>query len=159
MGERMTTAEACARLWHMNQKYGDQPYFVHLQAVHDVLVEFGQMDEDLLAAAWLHDILKDTDYPVRSLAAAFGPHVANLVWAVTGFGSNRKARAEDTARKIYAYPAAATLKCADRIANVRASIGTDKMQMYLKAWADFNRQIVYPFAPIMMEAELVRLHN
>ena len=147
-----------AMRYHADQMYGDKPYEVHLQAVRDVLVEFGYIQEDLLCAAWLHDIIEDTDCPVKLLADRFGPEVVNLVWAVTGFGVNRKARAEDAYRKMQHEPRAVILKCADRIANMRASIGSDKEQMYLKAWPDFSTKLVSGM-PIAMFDALFKLHN
>ena len=47
---------------------------------------------------------------------------------------------------------------ADRIANVRASIGTDKMQMYLKAWPEFKSAVAC-HGPSSMYYELERLHT
>lgn len=142
--------------FHGDQRYGDKPYEVHLQAVRDVLVEFGHKDDDILAAAWLHDIIEDTDCPARLVAEKFGAEVMNMVWAVTGFGVNRKARAEDAYAKLEHNDRAVILKCADRIANTRASIGTDKEQMYAKAFGGFI-QALEPWIPADMLAELLTI--
>ena len=151
-------AYVVAMKFHGDQMYGDKPYEVHLQAVRDVLVEFGYKDEEMLAAAWLHDILEDTDYPVKDLAFKFGGDVTAMVWAVSGFGPNRSARAMDAYVKIRMQSKAATLKAADRIANMRASKGTNLEQMYLKAWPDFNKWIGW-LIPNAMRVELEKLHN
>jgi len=150
-------AYTVAMKYHGDQKYGDKPYEVHLQAVRDVLVEFGYKDETILAAAWLHDILEDTDCPVREIASKFGVDVLAYVWAVSGFGHNRAARAMDAYVKIRKESMAATLKAADRIANMRASKGTDLEQMYLKAWPDFQKWIGW-LIPSAMWLELEELH-
>ena len=150
-----------AMRWHGEQMYGGKPYEFHLQAVRDALVEFGHKDEDLLCAAWLHDIIEDTDCPVRHIADSFGPNVLHLVWMVTGFGKNRKERAADMYAKMDAFAdlPPKLLKCADRIANMRASKGTDLEQMYLKAWKDFYSNVACYLPRGLMMDELIRLHE
>lgn len=143
---------------HGEQMYGDKPYEFHLQAVRDVLVEFGYTDELYLAAAWLHDILEDTDYPARKIYEQFGSTVLNMVWAVTGFGPNRQDRADCVYRKINGFQNGAILKAADRIANMRASIGTNKEQMYHKAWPGFKEHVLL-WTPPNLRQELIRLHE
>ena len=54
-----------------------------------------------------------------------GVHVADLVWAVTGVGANRKERNQSIYDKIKNYPMAAVLKTADRIADLRGEFGYD----------------------------------
>ena len=147
-----------AMRYHGEQMYGDKPYEVHLQAVRNVLVEFGHKDPLMLASAWLHDILEDTDYPVRALANNFGSEISDMVYAVSGFGANRKARAASAYVKIRKNPNAAILKAADRIANMRASKGGPHEQMYLKAWPDFEQWIGF-IIPSDMMRELERLHS
>jgi (p)ppGpp synthase/HD superfamily hydrolase len=109
-------------------------------AVRDVLRWAGFEDGHPLAiAAWLHDTVEDTGATREDVAARFGDDVAALVWAVTGIGKNRKERNEDAYAKIRAYPQAATLKLADRIANVEASANVpDKLAMYRNEWPAFR---------------------
>jgi (p)ppGpp synthase/HD superfamily hydrolase len=125
---------------HEGQFYGKQPYTVHLVAVREVLRWAGFEDGHPLAiAAWLHDTVEDTGATREDVAARFGDDVAALVWAVTGIGKNRKERNEDAYAKIRAYPPAATLKLADRIANVEASANVpDKLAMYRNEWPAFR---------------------
>lgn len=112
---------------HADQKYGDQPYTVHLAAVRAVLSDFGLDPDggfslgDLCMAAWLHDVLEDTPTTAEQLELTFGSDVTKLVWAVTGEGANRKERVASAYRKIAEYPKALVLKLADRIANAEAS--------------------------------------
>lgn len=128
---------------HATQRYGNQPYTVHLAAVRGVLRWAGIEDDHPLAtAAWLHDTLEDTDATREELATRFGNEVADLVWAVTGVGKNRKERNENVYAKIRAYPQAATLKLADRIANVEAAVRVpDKLAMYRKEWPAFREAL------------------
>lgn len=101
------------------QRYGMKPYEVHLQAVRQVLADFGYTGR-LLVAAWAHDLIEDTPTTQEELEAIAGPEVAALVWAVTGVGNNRAQRWASVVPKIAALPEAAILKLADRIANVEA---------------------------------------
>ena len=54
------------------------PYIVHpLEAVE--IVSTMTKDQELLAAAALHDTVEDTDVTVEQIRAEFGPRVAELV--------------------------------------------------------------------------------
>lgn len=125
---------------HGGQQYGDRPYVVHLEAVRAVLHDFGH-DGEIAAAAWLHDVVEDTPTTREEVAERFGDEVASLVWAVTGVGSNRKERCASAYAKIRAFPAAATLKLADRIANVEASLGSPRLVMYRAEWPAFREAL------------------
>lgn len=117
-----------AALKHDGQLYGTLPYTVHLTAVRQVLADFGA-EPAVCVAAWLHDVLEDTDADRAELEAMFGDHVVDLVWAVTGEGRTRRERVASMHRKVVAAgPLAAELKLADRIANVEACVaaGTAK---------------------------------
>lgn len=138
-------AISLATIAHKHQKYGDDPYTAHLAHVYEVLTRFKVTDEDLLVAAWLHDILEDTTTTRSHLELTFGKNVADLVYKVTNeAGVNRKARHAATYPKIVADERAVTLKLADRIANTERSIETndDKLGMYAKEYPAF-REIMY----------------
>ncbi len=137
-------AKSHATLHHVIRKaqlYGNLPYTHHLEAVERVLREFGETRLELLAAAWLHDIVEDTDYKIRDVRENFGDRVAELVAAVTSEdGANRKIRNALTYPKIrMAGPDAIELKLADRIANVRNGGGS--VEMYKKEYAEFRHAL------------------
>lgn len=66
---------------HRNQmrKASDLPYFQHPASVVLILTRCGFRDEELLAAAALHDTIEDTDCTVESLAADFPNAVVRIV--------------------------------------------------------------------------------
>lgn len=136
---REDQARVFAQRAHGDQKYGDQPYIVHLAAVRTVLAEFG-FDGDYLVAAWLHDVLEDTKTTYRTLDAAFGLDVAMLVVAVTGNGANRKERNANVYEKLQMGPRAIPLKLADRIANGRSCMKNNKklLAMYQSEYPEFR---------------------
>lgn len=142
----LTSARQYATLHHVinnAQMYGVLPYTHHLQDVERVLREFGVTDVDMLAAAWLHDIVEDTDVKLRDVEENFGPNIARLVGAVTSEeGPNRKTRNALTYPKIRdAGEDAVQLKLADRIANVRN--GGASVEMYRKEYRDFRHALRY----------------
>lgn len=136
-------ARAFALKAHGNQKYGTEPYSVHLAAVRQVLADFGITNPFLLQAAWLHDTIEDTGTSRAEVVEAFGERVASLVWAVSGFGPNRRARNLDAYDKIqnFGNPWAAALKLADRIANAEAS-KKNKPDLW-KMYREEQRAFVY----------------
>lgn len=140
---------------HGDQRYGTEPYRVHLGAVVQVLRDF-EFGPDMLAAGWLHDTLEDTGVARIAVARQFGARVASLVDTVTGEGETRKDRNRVIYRKIAAFPAGAVLKLADRIANVEAAEpGSRHFHRYAKEQHGFERAI-RPRAPAEMWARLER---
>lgn len=147
-------AQSFATLHHVilgKQMYGVLPYTHHLQAVAEVLKRFGPTcsayggdlpptvtSDQMLCAAWLHDVVEDTDVKVRDIEETFGETVAQLVSAVTSEqGPNRKARNALTYPKIRAAGHyAIRLKLADRIANVEN--GGASVQMYKREYDEFR---------------------
>src|SRR5262249_7510334 len=65
------------------RKGTDIPYLTDPAAVALILVRAGFDDEATLAAALLHDVVEDTDWPAERLRAEFPPQVLEYVSAVT----------------------------------------------------------------------------
>lgn len=125
-------AKVLASKLHANQRYGVHPYIVHLAAVARKVEQAGGSPE-LIAAAWLHDSLEDTPITQDELRAQFGNTVADVVWAVTGEGKNRKEKLASVIGKIANTPGADLVKSADRLCNTQACIDdklADKARMY-----------------------------
>jgi guanosine-3',5'-bis(diphosphate) 3'-pyrophosphohydrolase len=60
------------------------PYIDHPKSVARVLAEVGGVDDpEILAAAWLHDTLEDTETTPEELTSAFGERVCRLVEEVS----------------------------------------------------------------------------
>lgn len=121
-----TKAHAAAE---QRRKYTDEPYIVHPAAVVE-LVRSVSHDEEMLAAAWLHDTVEDTPGTLDDIKARFGSRIASLVAMLTNSGElpgqNR------TARKIAhfhhtanASSDAKTIKLADIIDNTRSIVQFD----------------------------------
>jgi len=133
---------------HAHQKYGDRPYSYHLAQVSQVLIDFGYAgDEAIMAAAWLHDTVEDTETTYTELVSEFGHEISDIVFAVTSEpGENRAAKFRKTALKIQSNQKALIVKLADRIANTEASLETNRKlyNMYSKEFPLFKELLYDP---------------
>lgn len=73
---------AMAAHWHQQRKYTGEPYFNHCLAVATQVEAWGGTPE-MIAAAYLHDVLEDTDYPLTRMYDVFGSPVVNIVRELT----------------------------------------------------------------------------
>lgn len=140
----LSFAKSYATLHHVVRKgqlYGVLPYTHHLAAVENEPIRHNIFDEEERIAAWLHDIVEDTDVKIRDVEENFGEEVAKLVFAVTSeSGPNRKTRNALTYPKIReAGTKAIRLKLADRLANMRS--GGSSLKMYLKEYPEFRHAL------------------
>lgn len=67
---------------HWGQMYGSQPYIVHLDQVASMCKEYN-LPEYVQAAAYLHDVVEDTNIHANQVSNEFGYEIATLVYAVT----------------------------------------------------------------------------
>ncbi len=95
-----------ARVAHEGQTYSDvYSYIRHLEMVYDVLVKFEYEDSIIMASAWLHDVIEDTEVSYQDVKREFGLDVAEAVYGVTDeLGRNRKERKAKTYPKIMKNP-------------------------------------------------------
>jgi len=105
------------------RKYTQQPYQVHLKAVAQMVAEVTD-DEEMIAAAWLHDTVEDTEATFQDIELEFGTEVADLVSQLTDVsktadGNRAVRKAIDRAHLAQASPRAKTIKLADLIDNCR----------------------------------------
>ena len=123
MDELEQRALEFAKRAHAGQEYGGGDFHEkHLARVVATLRKFGEDNPLLLAAAWLHDTVEDTDVTIDDIRAEFGDDVADLVWRLTDEeGHNRKERHHLTHMKIRGRTDAVRVKLADRIANVESA--------------------------------------
>ena len=103
------------------RKYTGEPYIVHPVEVMSI-VKSVVSDEEVLAAALLHDVVEDTPAVVADISQHFGSRVASLVDELTDRSKpedgNRKARKKiDRDHLAEASAEAQTVKLADLIHN------------------------------------------
>lgn len=78
-------AKKFAQEKHKNQKRKDgiTPYSDHLEGVVNRLKNLGVTDKDVLCAAWLHDVIEDTDTTFDQISERFGREVAVIVLSLS----------------------------------------------------------------------------
>ncbi len=117
-----------AKAAHAGQKRSSgEDYFIHPCAVVEILADFG-FDSSTVIAAFLHDVLEDTEITAEELTAEFGEEICSLVEGVTKleklqFHNREEAQAENF-RKIFVAMAkdlrVIIIKLADRLHNMRS---------------------------------------
>lgn len=126
--------------WHDRQKrkYTNEPYINHCIAVADIVKSFTN-DIDVICAAYLHDILEDTECTQEQIAMWFGERVMNLVLQVTDISKpedgNRAIRKQiDLEHLAKADEDGQIIKLADLIHNTQSIVKYSKnfSKIYLK---------------------------
>ncbi|ABC29372.1 Guanosine polyphosphate pyrophosphohydrolase/synthetases [Hahella chejuensis KCTC 2396] len=112
------------------RRYTDEPYIVHPTEVAAMVASVTD-DEEMIAAAYLHDVVEDTQVTHAMILEFFGPSVAQLVEEVTDISrpqdGNRRTRKEiDRQHLAKASPRAKTIKLADLISNSTNIIQHDR---------------------------------
>jgi len=107
------------------RRSGD-PYLTHLLEVAHILADM-RMDSTTLAAALLHDVIEDTEFPVSRIQERFGEETARLVEGVTKISRLNmlapEARQAENVRKMVLAMVndvrVVVVKLADRLHNMR----------------------------------------
>jgi len=78
-------AKKLAHEKHKNQKRKDgvTPYSDHLEGVVNRLKNLGVTDKNVLTAAWMHDIIEDTDVTFDQINEKFGREIAVIILSLT----------------------------------------------------------------------------
>src|SRR6202035_614030 len=103
-----------------------EPYLMHLLEVAHILADM-RLDATTLAAALLHDVIEDTEFPVSRIEQRFGAEVAHLVEGVTKIGrlnmmAPETRQAENVRKMVLAMVhdvRVVLVKLADRLHNMR----------------------------------------
>jgi len=145
-----------AKQKHSNhrRKYTNEPYFNHLHEVASLVKGVAKARPEVVAGAYLHDTIEDTDTSREEINKKFGSDVSRLVWECTdqhpyvcekrgerwyhrdtGMPMNRKARKEiDNEHLRKSSPEGATIKLADFVSNTKDISKNDPnfAKVYLK---------------------------
>ena len=143
--DRLRAAFEFAREAHSPQKRkSGEPYIIHPVNVARIVAQELELGADPVIAAFLHDVVEDTDYTIEDIRERFGDEVAFLVGVVTKEKKDKYVQSKqiDNFRQILAsmqYDVRALLiKLADRLHNMRTldSMRPDK-QMKIAGETDY----------------------
>lgn len=150
--------ESCGHL-----RSDGSPYWQHPERVVETLIRFG-LPEEVLAAAWLHDVPEDcpSDFAgceklLLEIEAKFGHEVGHLVREVTNFFGpeaameEKQARLREHARQMS--DPAKWIKLADRFDNISGMVGwpKPKRERYTRA----TELLIEALRPVPPEAEAI----
>jgi len=112
------------------RKYTGEPYIVHPAEVASIVAGVPGSTPDMVAAAWLHDVVEDTGCTLTDIHLAFGADIATLVGWLTDVskpedGNRAKRKAIDREHTAQAPAEAQTIKLADLISNSRSIMQHD----------------------------------
>jgi len=105
------------------RKYSGQPYAVHLDQVAKIVATVTD-DGEMIAAAWLHDVVEDTPATLNDIEREFGGSIAQLVRELTdiskpGDGNRAARKTIDREHLSEASARGQTIKLADLIDNCK----------------------------------------
>lgn len=96
------------------------PYICHPVHVSSILYDLGCRDENILAAALLHDTLEDTQTTYEELVKEFNPVVADLVQELTNTAEAKQDKVAYTKKRFNEMtPQACLIKSADMLSNFK----------------------------------------
>ena len=112
------------------RKYTNEPYIVHPAEVAGIIYDLEGATADMIAAAYLHDVVEDTGVTIETIRAEFGAPVAELVGWLTDVsrpeqGNRAVRKAIDRAHTAMAPAEAQTIKLADLISNCTSIVEYD----------------------------------
>lgn len=128
---------------HKNQvrKYNRRPFITHPIRVAGRVATLPEATEDMVVAAWLHDVVEDCEITVEEVEDSFGEKVAELVVELTNFYTktnypqlNREERKKLEIERIEKISREAKIiKLVDRLDNLREMpIDNEFMKRYIK---------------------------
>jgi (p)ppGpp synthase/HD superfamily hydrolase len=112
------------------RRYSGAPYIVHPAHVAATVCTLDDATDDMIVAAWLHDVLEDTDVPPEDIRNEFGDRVLKLVQELTnpskGSKEPRRVRKQmDIDHLKGVSKEAKQIKLADRLENLYDLEGAD----------------------------------
>ncbi len=112
------------------RKFTGEPYIVHPASVVKLLQRINPTEE-MVAAAWLHDVVEDTGVTLETINALFGAEVGQYVEMLTDVrtrrtgGSRIERKNANLIHSAQANAAAQTIKLCDLIDNARDIVARD----------------------------------
>lgn len=134
---------------HDGQKYGRHPYIRHIESVVSLVSSITD-DEEVIASAWLHDVVEDTEIKIEQIYREFGDRIGRIVELLTHI------RNDDYVRgylfPIYFNEDAKLIKLCDLISNIHelGEIEDEGRRVRLgKKYSNALRRLLFGFDDLM----------
>lgn len=119
------------------RKFSGEDYYIHCISVAFNLIALNILDEDIISAALLHDILEDIEkYDYNMLCNLFNERIANLVLLVSKDKSvdyHIENNFKEYVNRSFSCWDSAIIKASDRLHNMQTLTGSSKKYMLRKA--------------------------
>ena len=127
------------------RKYTYEPYIVHPAEVAAIVESVEGSTYEMIAAAWLHDVVEDTGVSNEIIKQEFGEEVAELVGWLTDIstpeqGNRATRKAIDRDHTALAPASAQTIKLADLISNSKSIMQYD--EAFAKVYLEEKRLLL-----------------
>lgn len=127
------------------RKYTNEPYIVHPTEVAAIVAGVPGATPEMIAAAWLHDVVEDTQVTEQVIREEFGDAVADIVMWLTDVsrpedGNRARRKAIDRAHTAQAPAEAQTVKLADLISNTKTITAYDPE--FARVYLEEKRQLL-----------------
>ena len=137
-----------------------EPYILHPIAVAKIVISELGLGSTSICAAFLHDVIEDTEYTREDIEAAFGPKIADIVEGLTKisggiFGAKSSLQAENFRKLLLSMSTdirVVLIKMADRLHNMR-TLGSMRPEKQLK----IAGETLYVYAPLAHRLGLFKI--
>ncbi len=139
-----------------------EPYILHPIAVAKIVISELGLGSTSICAAFLHDVVEDTEFTKEDIEASFGPKIASIVEGVTKisggiFGNNASLQAENFRKLLLSMSTdvrVVLLKMADRLHNMR-TLGSMRPEKQYK----IAGETLYVYAPLAHRLGLYKIKD
>lgn len=137
-----------------------EPYILHPIAVAKIVISELGLGSTSICAAFLHDVVEDTEYTREDIEAAFGPKIASIVEGLTKisggiFGDKASLQAENFRKLLLSMSTdirVVLVKMADRLHNMR-TLGSMRPEKQYK----IAGETLYVYAPLAHRLGLFKI--
>ena len=148
-------------------RHSGEPYIIHPLNVARIIVTTLKLDEEAIAAAFLHDVVEDCDVTLEDISERFGPKIAVLVDGVTklskmSFSSREERQAENFRKMMLAMSKdirVILVKLADRLHNMQTLDFKAKTADGLTSVQRIARETMEIYAPLANRLGIYRLKS
>lgn len=132
------------------RKYTGVPYYTHPEAVAAIVSKAANVTDEMIMAAYLHDVIEDTGVSYFTILETFGHEVARLVLGMTKHtypeGTKRK---EKVQREIVRLNA-----CCDKVKTIKIADSIHNMSDFIQNDPDYACDVYLPEKRMLLDNAL-----